>query len=267
MSRLKIYQDNYADSTVISNCFIDEYMKDANDAQLKVYLYLIRLMSANMSTSISDIADKFNHTEKDVLRALKYWEKQNLLSLDYDESKTLIGIHLQEMGKKPVANTEAEIVPITSAVTLLPKAAPTPAASAAFEKPSYSLEQLKQFKSNEESGQLLFIVEQYIGKPLSANEIRTVLFIYDVLGFSADLIDYLVQYCVGKGQKSFAYIEKVAVNWAESKVTTPKQAAAFSKKHDKPKASIGKTSSGNTFNQFMRNTYDYDALERELLQK
>ena len=57
MSNLTIYQDNYTDATVISNVFIDDYMKDANDAQLKVYLYLIRMMNAHMSTSISDIAN------------------------------------------------------------------------------------------------------------------------------------------------------------------------------------------------------------------
>ncbi len=28
-----------ADATVLSNVFIDEYLKDANDAQLKVYLF------------------------------------------------------------------------------------------------------------------------------------------------------------------------------------------------------------------------------------
>ena len=87
MSRFTIYQDNYDDTTVVSNLFIDEYMKDANDAQLKVYLYLLRMMSARIPTSVSDIADKFNHTEKDVMRALKYWEKNRLLSLEYDDSK------------------------------------------------------------------------------------------------------------------------------------------------------------------------------------
>ena len=94
MSRLTIYQDNHADFTVISNRFIDEYMQDANDAQLKIYLYLIRMVSASRSTSISDIADLFNYTEKDVLRALKYWEKKRLLTLDYDEHKNVAGIHL-----------------------------------------------------------------------------------------------------------------------------------------------------------------------------
>ena len=82
MGQFTIYRDDYADTTVIPNRFIDEYMKDANDAQIKVYLYLIRVMSAGLSTGVSEIADKFNHTEKDVIRALKYWEKAGLLSLD-----------------------------------------------------------------------------------------------------------------------------------------------------------------------------------------
>ena len=36
MGHFKIYQENYADVTVVSNIFIDQYMKDANDAQLKI---------------------------------------------------------------------------------------------------------------------------------------------------------------------------------------------------------------------------------------
>lgn len=82
MTHLNIYKDNDTDSTVIPNLFIDEYMKDANDAQLKIYLYLLRMMNGRLATSVSDIADKFNHTEKDVVRALKYWEKNQLLDLD-----------------------------------------------------------------------------------------------------------------------------------------------------------------------------------------
>ena len=38
MSHLTIYQDNYTNATVISIRFIDEYMKSANDALLKIYL-------------------------------------------------------------------------------------------------------------------------------------------------------------------------------------------------------------------------------------
>ena len=112
MSGFTIYQDNYADTTTISNLFIDEYMKDANDAQLKIYLYLLRMMSAHLTTSVSDLADKFNHTEKDVMRALKYWEKNKLLSLEYDESKNLSGVRLLDISRR----TGADIVPLAPVV-------------------------------------------------------------------------------------------------------------------------------------------------------
>ena len=94
MNSLTIYKDDYAGSTAISNRFIDNYMTEANDAQLKVYLYLVRMMSANLPTGISDMADKFNHTEKDIMRALKYWERQHLIALEYNEAKSLTGILL-----------------------------------------------------------------------------------------------------------------------------------------------------------------------------
>lgn len=100
MSCLRIYQDNYIDATIVSNRFIDEYMAEANDAQLKIYLYLLRMMNAGRTFSISGIADAFNHTEKDVMRALKYWEKCKVLSLEYDNEKNLVGIHLLELENK-----------------------------------------------------------------------------------------------------------------------------------------------------------------------
>ena len=238
MSRLTIYQDNYADTTIVSNLFIDEYMKDANDAQLKIYLYLLRMMSAHIATSVSDIADKFNHTEKDVMRALKYWEKNRLLSLEYDEAKNLSGIRLLDVNSK----SNADIVPLTSVVTMPFKEntasgtvsfADDAKKASSYEKPSYSLDELREFKNNEETSQILFVAEQYIGKPLSTSEIRTILFFSDKLGFSVDLIDYLIQYCVDKGKKDFRYIEKVAVSWAQEGITTPKQAARSARKYDK----------------------------------
>lgn len=253
MGRLKIYKDNYADMTAVSNLFIDEYMKDANDAQLKIYIYLIRMMNANLTTSVSDIADKFNHTEKDVLRALKYWEKNQLLSLEFDDSRSLVGIHLLNLGQKTARESRAS-APVVTLVSRTPDSAPasvthasvpgaeqpviqdaeTPGEEDPYAKPSYSLDQLKEFKSNEESSQLLFIAEQYIGKTLSPNDMKTVLFISDRLGFSSDLIDYLIQYCVDRGKKDFRYIEKVAVNWAQAGITTPKTAERYAYKYAKP---------------------------------
>ena len=260
MSRLALYREGAIDKTVVSNLFIDEYMKDANDAQLKVYLYLLRMMSARQATSVSDIADKFNHTEKDIIRALKYWEKRKLLTLEFDETKTaIIGIYVnglddpgkarnrQNTGRPSVfvplpAAPEPALAETTDSV-LLPYVMPAGSAAAfpapdreempTFEKPVYSADQLREFKSRQETAQLLFIAESYIGKPLTPSEMKTILFFSDVLHFSDDLIDYLLQYCVDRGKKDFKYIEKVAINWAEEGITTPKQAQKVSSRYDK----------------------------------
>ena len=255
MGVLTIYQDNYTDSTVISNRFIDEYMQAANDAQLKIYLYLIRMMSARLDTSIGDIADKFNYTEKDVIRALKYWEKNRLLLLDYDDRKNIVGIHLMDSGA-PSVNMSAKAPSVgmttypSAEMAAYPCAAPTaptlaavveptlaavvePALPAVPEKPNYTAAQLQTFKADENISRLLFVAEQYLKKPLSVGDMRTILFIMDKLGFSEDLTDYLIQYCVDRGKRDLRYIEKVALSWAEQGITTPKQAAALSGKYDK----------------------------------
>ncbi|MCM1046833.1 MAG: DnaD domain protein [Clostridiales bacterium] len=221
MNSLTIYQDNYTDATVIPNRFIDEYMKEANDAQIKIYLYLTRMMSAKRTTSVSDIADMFNYTEKDVLRALKYWEKNRLLTLDYDENKNLNGIHILDLNVNTI-DTHTPTVSVMEAPEINP-----------YEKPSYTLDELKAFKSDEAASRLLFITEQYLKKTLSAAEMKTILFISDKLGFSEDLIDHLIQYCVDHGKKDLRYIEKVAIDWAQAGITTPKQAARYVHKYDK----------------------------------
>lgn len=230
MSHFTIYRDSYVDSTVVSNRFIDEYMKDANDAQLKIYLYLIRMMSANLPTSVSEMADKFNHTEKDVLRALKYWEKNQLLSLDYDDAKNLIGIHLQELSAVSAPSMQPAPAPVLSIVSGQPvsKSEEEP-----FAKPSYSLDQLRAFKERQDTAELFFIAESYLGKTLSPSDMKSILYFSDCLHFSNDLIDYLIQYCVDRGKKSFKYIEAVALGWAKEGITTPKQAQLSSSKYEK----------------------------------
>ncbi len=261
MARLALYKDNYIDSTVVSNCFIDEYMKDANDAQLKVYLYLIRMLNANQSISVSGIADKFNHTEKDVMRALKYWEKKELLNLDYDEDKNLVGIHLRDLSTRPTGNisTRSESVyPFsTQSMQIAPdytarldtsvagKEVPqnTETATTAYEeadelvspyeKPAYTAADLREFRDRNETAQLLFIAESYKGSPLSPTEMKSMLFFKDVLQFSDDLIDYLLQYCFDRDKKNFKYIERVAITWAEEGITTPKQAEKQTTRYDK----------------------------------
>lgn len=297
MSCLRIYQDNYIDATIVSNRFIDEYMAEANDAQLKIYLYLLRMMNAGRTFSISGIADAFNHTEKDVMRALKYWEKCKVLSLEYDNEKNLVGIHLLELenkeepavSKAPVVsllprqedkNEEAEILPekaeAKSAASYAVQSPskeenkPPQAAPSAFAKPSYTLDELKAFQEKESTAQLLFIAEQYLGRTLSPSDMKSILFFSDHLHFSDDLIDYLLQYCVERGKKDFRYMEKVAISWAEANISTPAEAEGHASRYDKCVYSImnalGKTNSPTRKEaEFIRRWREEYAFETDII--
>ena len=257
MPRLTIYRDSNINSTAVSNRFIDEYMEGANEAQLKVYLYLLRMLGANMATSMSDLADKFNHTEKEIVRSLKYWEKKKLLSLDYDSTGLPVGIHFKDLEseadtRQPASSKSlaifmdkpaGDMTPVENRSPMddmdLDDLAPVGSSAEAIEepptyvKPTYTAEHLREFKGREETARLLFIAESYMGRPLTPAEMKSVLFFTDVLHFSEELIDYLIAYCVDRGKKDFKYMEKVAINWAENGVTTPRQAKRFATKYDK----------------------------------
>ncbi len=294
MTRINLYNHNSIDTTSVSNLFIDIYMNEANDAQLKVYLYLLRMLRAGLPTSVADIADKFNHTEKDVMRALKYWEEKQLLDLDFDCYQNLVGIHIREltMAQQVPGSLKLTSGPSSVVTTVYPtvsmQAAPTiplssgsipgnhvPAESASvlpitpvetapvYSKPSYTNEQLKAFKAQEETAQLLFVVESYMKKTLTPSDIKSILFYKDELQFSDDLIDHLIQYCVDRDKKDFKYIDKVAISWKENNITTPKQAEKYASKYDKNVYAImnqlGKNTSptGREMEYITRWTKDY----------
>ena len=264
MNRINNYRNTHKEQTSVSNYFIDEFMADANDAQLKIYLFLIRMMSANLPTSVTDIADKFNYTEKDVLRALMYWESRQLLALEYDAAHNLSGIQVLSLDNPyEFQQTAPRITPVLSFIrpasmqtgfrTLSTNTSAAPISApvqqevqAEIQKPEYTMDDLKNFKNNEEVQQLLFVTEQYIGKQLTRTDMETILFLYDGLEFSADLIDYLVQHCVERGKKDFRYMEKVALAWADQGITTPKQAQLANKSYDKNVYTIMKSLGKNS---------------------
>ena len=237
MGQFTICREDVPGVTLLSNSFIDNYMKDANDAQLKIYLYLLRRLGSGQAASVSEIADFFNHTEREVLRSLKYWEKLKLLTIEYDESKNVSGIRFLKGTDEPVtvaAPAVAAATAVVSATAIIEKAEETPAEKTdPYKKPSYSADQLSAFKNKENIRQLFFIAESYMGRQLSVSDMKSILYLSDCLHFSDDLIDYLLQYCVDRGKKDFKYIEAVALNWAQSGVTTPKQAEKFAAKYDK----------------------------------
>ena len=82
MNTLTLAGDYASSFTFVQNDFIDHHMKDINESQIKIYLYLLRSIGGNNQVSVSSIADFFNDSERDVIRALKYLDKQKLIMLE-----------------------------------------------------------------------------------------------------------------------------------------------------------------------------------------
>lgn len=218
MNTITLKGSYYSDTTLISNFFIDNYMTNANEAQIKIYLYLLRCIGSDMPVSISSIADRFNYTEKDVLRALLYWDRQDLISLEFDKNNNITGICLNGFTvQSPLSAPE----PAVCAKETEPKPARASTQTVNF---SYSMDRLQEFRSREEVKQLIFMTEHYMGKTLSGSDLNTLLYMYDNLQFPIELIEYLIEYCVNNNHKSMRYIEKTALCWAETGIRTVKEA-------------------------------------------
>ncbi len=187
MKKLTLKNCRQESALLLDYEFIDNYMPEANGEYVKVYLLLLRCQaSPDRELTISGIADILDDTEKDVIRALKYWKKQGLLDYEITEGPG-------------------------SGVSLSGPAASSP-------------ENVARFRNRKELKELLFVAEQYLGKTLSVTDMKTITYFYDELGMSTDLIEYLIEYCVENGHKSMHYIQKVALSWTDRKIRTPEEA-------------------------------------------
>lgn len=234
MKCITLKANSHMDYTTVSNAFIDNYMPQANGEFVKVYLYLLRCMSdPDMDLSISTIADKFDHTEKDVIRALRYFAGKGLISIEYGPDDELSAITFLPINSEftVVAEDNDRNKTNSSNRVVMQPAAVSSSASDIPEKPSYSAAMLREFTENEEISQLLYMTEKYMGKTLSCPETGTIIYMYDSLKFNADLIEYLIEYCVSRGHKSMRYIEKVALTWAENGIDTVDAAREYSESY------------------------------------
>ena len=205
-----------ADAVLVPGQFIDEYMKQANGEYVKVYLYLLR--HAPEQIGREQIADALDMTRADVNRALSYWKKAGVL--DYESAKPAAA---GRTARKPAEDTVPQ-----GAVTAVQKSSPAAAENPAPEKPAgqpvsravdtAALERDEEFK------QLVYISQQYLNKLFTQRDTEVLGNLYQNLGMSAELLEYLMEYCAENRHTSLRYAETVALNWKSEGITTAKEA-------------------------------------------
>lgn len=215
MKELKLTKYVQTNATVLDNEFIDHYMVRANGEYVKVYLLLLRHMNQSSGyLSVSELADLLECTEKDILRALRYWKSEGLL--DYLDD-TPDDPSPKSTAPSPAASSELHDVQSGYMTSSIPADSVSDSAALAS---TTNIQQYRSRKERAEFKELLFVAEQYLGKTLSATDIDQITYFYDTLNMSAELIEYLIEYCVENGHKSMHYINKVALSWHEENITT-----------------------------------------------
>ena len=186
MRKLTLTNHAQSNTTMLENEFIDNYMAKANGEYVKVYLLLLRHLTEPSGTL----------TVSRIADLLEITEKDVVRALNYWKKQGLL---------------EYESAPESGpASSSLPSDVPD----------------IRQYRSRKEFKELLFVAEQYLGKTLSATDIEAITYFYETLHMSADLIEYLIEYCVENGHKSIHYIQKVALSWHEQEFHTVEEAKA-----------------------------------------
>ncbi|MDD6136745.1 MAG: DnaD domain protein [Lachnospiraceae bacterium] len=249
MQTITISTANSETYSSISNFFIDYYMTEANGEFVKVYLYLVRLLSINQAITVAKIADHFNLTEKDICRAIKYWISKDVLRLNYDGKGKLCGIVLLPLSAPMSAQIsdgdidsilqtsvteESEIAqsPVVNALTtgIVAKQAATTSASQQSvvltvpAKPRQTRAALDSKLNDPNWENIVHEFEALFGKTISPADMQTLLYIYDTLAFDVDLFEYLIEYCVTMNKKNSRYMESVAIAWYKDGIRTKAQA-------------------------------------------
>ncbi len=221
MSKISLYAEGISDITIIPNIFIDQFLPSANGAYVKVYLYLLRCFSGNNpEVTISSIADRLENTEKDIIRALTYWEKLNLIKLSYNTEKEITSLQFTDLNQLRKDNT----IPVSSDSELEEIAVSIHTEEKPAIRKSYSAKKIEEFTNNDEIKWAMHIVEIYLDRPLKPMDLQMILYLYEELHFSGELIMYLYEYCVSKGKKNASYIEAVALTWAAEGIDTEEKA-------------------------------------------
>lgn len=235
MDSILLTSQSPASFTAVSNIFIDEYMPHAHGDYVKVYLYLLRCLGEDRNDiSISTLADHLENTEKDILRAIRYWEQKKLLKLERDQKDRIICISLSTPSIPKQMEQKKPMPTIPSQMPSLERSdrenieTDTPVVIA---RPVYTAEQIACIKEDPEVIPLLEQIEHALQRLLKPNDIQLILYLYEGLGFPTPLILYLYEYCISMNKAHINYIESVAINWKRDGIHTVEQAEITTKQY------------------------------------
>lgn len=193
--------------TPVSNIFIDEYMPMADGNFVKVYLAGLAGSIRGIEISGEALSKKLGLLESDVIKAWEYWESKGLLKI-----------------ARSNADMEIEFMPVNPPELMEQKFNPN--------SDKYSTEYVTSRMADPRIKAMYDDIQELLGRILPPMEFATYLSWIDDYNFTPEIIILLIGYCKSMNKSDMRYMEKVAISWHESGITTLDDAQKYISHHE-----------------------------------
>ena len=195
-------KDFYLLTTEVENIFINEYLPQAPDSYVKVYLFALLYAKQQIEITHHGIATQLGLTDSEVDLAWQYWEdmgaikreKRSKAQLDY--SVTFVNLRqLMYAGAPQETQTK---------------------------KPNPS-----DFLCENELKEIFDFAENIKGQPISAKEMQEIAAWRNEIPAEPEMIKKAFEYCCEKQKTQLKYIGAVIREWAEKGIDTAEKADEY----------------------------------------
>lgn len=216
------YKINWDDGVFAVPDGVADCLKLATGKAVKVLIYLLKYRS------LPDDPAGIGVTEEDIEDAVNYWTQVGVIC----------GENGSFSGAKPAATVKAKadaenreadvrvIAPVPEQTLQKAQSVQAEAPKTVI-KPHKALLPTQIAEKAAASEEVAFLFKQsqaILGRALTFDDQSTLLWIYEHLGMSADIILMLISQCFSMGRRTMAKIEQTAVKWHDKGIATLEQA-------------------------------------------
>ncbi len=181
---------------------VDNYIKLANEASLKVLLFVLR--NSGKKFLSEEIAAALNLREDQVEEAFIFWENANIFSNNsvHEAVSRSPEVISPKKSEEPSKRVRKKSIASGTGYNITPS------------------EIADRVKGSEEIKGMFFMAEKSFGRPLNHTEQRSYIYMHDYLGMPADVILTVTAYCISIEKDSISYIETLVRDWSEKGINT-----------------------------------------------
>lgn len=227
MAGITLTNNTSSDAVFVPCVFIDKYLPAANGEDVKVYLYMLRLISTpGMTLDPAASASALGLSEADLIHSLKYWAGEGIFKLSLLPDGSISALSLENPVQAGGSSQTAFSVLSSKSKPAKPEEIKPRSADTTIH-----LSQTEQAELDNDISFNIYMAgwQGYFPQPFTYADIERISYWYLRFDRNAEIMDYLIEYCAGRGHANTNYMNAVALAWHSSGYRTVDELRTFSK--------------------------------------